>query len=172
MTNVRQIIINSPKYGQKICLVDSEDFEFVNCYKWFLVKGRHTFYASANKWSNNINRPFQMHRFIMKIYNDLTPKIIIDHKNGDALDNRKCNLRMCSNAENIRNAQISNNNTTGYKGVHMKKEHGRRKRYVAKIRTDVGEIGLGHFMSASEAAIAYNEAAIKYHGEFAFLNKV
>lgn len=107
-----------------------------------------------------------MHRFILGITD---PKIQVDHINGDSLDNRKINLRLCSNSENSRNRGANKNNTSGYKGVRFRKEYGT---YFATITVNRKEIYLGSFKTGKEAATAYNEAAIKYHDKFANLNEV
>jgi hypothetical protein len=93
----------------------------------------------------------------------------VDHVNGDKLDNRKCNLRLCTNSQNQSNRKISKKNTSGFKGVQP---HVRNGKMVARITVNKKNIYLGLFDSAKDAAIAYNEAAIKYHGEFANLNKI
>lgn len=102
-------------------------------------------------------------------------KILIDHINHNTLDNRKENLRLCSVNENNYNRKINKNNNSGYKGVHLARYNRKNKIYIyyrAKIQTDNIEVSLGLFKTAKDAAIAYNEAAKKYHGEFAYLNPI
>jgi hypothetical protein len=97
------------------------------------------------------------------------PMIEVDHKNNHGLVNLRNNLRSCSHAENQHNQQNPSNNTSGYKGVSWYK-------HVAKWRAQINfngkRIHLGYFDNKIEAAIAYNEAAVKYHGEFACINVI
>lgn len=99
------------------------------------------------------------------------PREIIDHINGDGLDNRKQNLRICTKSENACNRGIDRDNTSGYKGVcYISNKTKRVKRWIAQIAINKKHICIGYFHTKEEAAIAYNEAATKYHGEFAKLN--
>jgi len=90
---------------------------------------------------------------------------IIDHINGNILDNRKVNLRFCTHAENMFNKKIYKNNKCGYKGVHYDKGSFRVIIYFNRKR-----INVGNYATALEAAEAYNKHALLYHGEFAKLN--
>ena len=89
----------------------------------------------------------------------------VDHINGDKLDNRKENLRVCTHRENGKNQKISINNTSGYKGVFAN-----HKNWQAVIGVDGKPIYLGTYPSPEKAAEAYDVAAKKYHGDFANLN--
>jgi hypothetical protein len=95
--------------------------------------------------------------------------MIVDHINGNTLDNRKLNLRICKNEENVRNQKLSKRNKTGYKGVSYNK---RLEKFCATIRFKNKTICLGHFENKIDAAIAYNNSAIKYFGEFSKLNEI
>ncbi|MBG9769668.1 hypothetical protein ABD75_11005 [Bacillus vallismortis] len=94
---------------------------------------------------------------------------VVDHRNHDTLDNRRANLRLCSIGENNRNRKYSKHNTSEYKGVGWHKTNGR---YRARIKFNGKSIHLGYFKTEIEAAEAYNKAAIKFHGEFAEINKL
>ena len=104
-----------------------------------------------------------MHRFIMK------PKSneYVDHINGDKLDNRKENLRICTKKENQRNQKVRKDNTSGYKGVALM-----AGKYWRAYITSGGsrQKHLGNFKTKEEAARAYDEKAKEYFGEFARLN--
>lgn len=145
----------------KYALVDNEDFERLLKYKWFYTNGyaMRTGYNEENKRSF----PIYMHREIIKP----TGKKEIDHINGNGLDNRKNNLRICFHAENRRNGMKYKNNTSGYKGVNWYKKY---SKWRAKICVDYKTIHLGYFKNKLKAVWAYDKAAQEYHGEFAKLN--
>jgi hypothetical protein len=90
------------------------------------------------------------------------PGQVVDHVNGNPLDNRRDNLRICTRAENMRNRGVQRNNRLGVKGVYIN-----AGRYCAEIRCDGKKISLGRFLTLPEAAQAYAEAASKVHGQFA-----
>jgi hypothetical protein len=135
-------------------LIDHESFEKVRYHKW-CYQGRYV----KNK---NLGL---LHRFLLGYPDDP-----IDHINGDCLDYRIQNLRICRHKDNIRNSKLSKNNKTGFVGVCV--YHYDKMRYEAYIHVDRKKIGLGIHETAEEAARAYNEAAVKYFGEFARLNKI
>ena len=94
---------------------------------------------------------------------------VIDHIDGNSLNNQKNNLRICTQSQNCSNQKIGKSNTSGYKGVSYNKGQGK---YNSRIRFNKKLIHLGYFVNLKDAARAYNEAAVKYHGEFANLNKI
>ena len=104
----------------------------------------------------------------------LSPKgSYIDHINNNTLDNRQCNLRICSNRENLLNRSAPKNNTSGYKGVqYLPRLKNGKNPYSASISTNGKSNHLGYYSTAEAAATAYNESAIKLFGEFAWLNKI
>lgn len=144
-------------------IVDKEDYDFLIQWEWRATNFNGLYYATKTENGKQI----LMHRFLM---NDTQSNRFIDHKDGDTLNNQKSNLRPCSHAENMRNrVLICKTNTSGFKGVCWRKD---RLRWHAQIRFETKKINLGYFTSIIEAAKAYNEAAIKYHGEFARLNQI
>jgi hypothetical protein len=106
-----------------------------------------------------------MHRFIT----NAPPGTEVDHKNHDTLDNRDCNLRVCTKAQNQWNAKPRKDNVTGYKGVAW---HKATQKWVAHIKANGIKHHLGLFKTIREAVIAWNEAALKYHGEYVYLNPI
>jgi hypothetical protein len=108
-----------------------------------------------------------MHRIILerKLGRPLADGEKADHENRIGIDNRRCNLRPASNAENSRNQGIRNDNTSGFKGVHYHVQHGK---WVAKISIGQSEQKhLGYFDTPEEAAAAYESAAEQIFGDFA-----
>lgn len=91
----------------------------------------------------------------------------VDHANRNSTDNKAVNLRLATVNQNQRNKKIQKNNTSGYKGVCWDKN---RQKWKTHIHVDGKIINLGRFDTKEKAAIAYNEAALKYFGEFAYLN--
>lgn len=95
---------------------------------------------------------------------------LIDHINGNTLDNSRRNLRVCTHAENMRNRKIHKNNMLGTKGVYLEKRTGRPSRFVAQIRVGGRKIVLGRYRTIDAADAAYKDAALRHHGEFARIN--
>lgn len=158
-----EFIIKSKKYGEFKVLIDNEDWERVSKYNWFVGKQKgNKFRVSTNKIKGTQKR---LHRFILNI--EEGNKLQVDHINGDPLDNRKCNLRIIDNKSNSRNQSLRIKNTSGYKGVSWDK---RVRKFEAYIHVDYKKISLGFFNKKEDAAKIYNEAALKYFGDYAKLN--
>jgi hypothetical protein len=153
----------------KVALVDDEDFEYLNQWRWCLRgTGNGKFYAIRGFRKSkkcNVTCSISMHRQLMKPEKGY----VIDHLDGNTLNNQKNNLRICTQSQNIANSKISILNTSGYKGVRYNKQN---KRYYAVITFNRRAISLGGYIDIIDAARAYNKAAIKFHGEFANLNKI
>lgn len=107
---------------------------------------------------------FFAHRLAWLVTHGAWPQQQVDHINGIKTDNRLCNLRLASNAENTINRKKQANNKSGYKGVHFNKKHGK---YHAQITICKKCKHLGSFDTAEEASAAYQTAAKEFHGEFA-----
>jgi HNH endonuclease/AP2 domain len=146
------------------CLIDDEDFERLNQYKWGLVKSKTGSYAARGTRSNGVYRKILMHKELLPC---LDKKLIVDHINGNKLDNRKQNLRIVTRSQNLQNSKKRNDSNNKYKGV--RKQY--KDKYCARIQIDKNtRLYLGYFNSEIEAAKAYDEAAKKYFGEYAQLN--
>jgi len=141
-------------------MVDDIDFEYLNQWKWQLRHG----YATRNKEIKGKYYHVFMHRLINK-----TPDgLFTDHINLNKLDNRKTNLRNANKAQNSTNRIVRKDNTSGYKGVVW---HNVGNGYwKAYITIEKKHKHLGLFRDKIQAATAYNEAAIKYFGQYARLN--
>lgn len=155
-----------PLTQSKVSLVDDGDFENVNQYKWFAHKGNKskTFYAMRNVNIDGKKSCIYMHRFIC----NAVPKEQIDHKDNDGLNNQRSNFRRCNNAQNNANKGMYKKTVTGFKGVTR---CGRGGKYIqARITANGVKHSLGYYKTEIEAAMAYNEGAKIFHGEFASLN--
>ncbi len=139
-------------------IVDDDDYEALKVVKWYVSSG----YAVRSVASSGPRRQvvIRMHRLIACAPDG----IWTDHINGNRLDNRKCNLRICTPAENNRNVGKRKHNTSGYKGVSM---HIRNHCFTAQIRVHGTLFYLGSFSTAAKAHEAYKAAVKIYHGEFA-----
>tara|TARA_A100001515_G_scaffold99325_1_gene80194 strand:- start:286 stop:876 length:591 start_codon:yes stop_codon:yes gene_type:complete len=180
---------NKNELSDKYALVDDEDHEKVigakdkrgKPVKWYC----HNNNSKSGDYAMSGGRRKSIHRLVMG-----NPKgMCVDHINGDTLDNRKENLRVCSHSENLRNKRTKSTSQSGYKGVYEIKSP-RRKKYVSKKTGKVtyyehmpkkrfqayigngtgGHIKLGYYATAEEAAEAYDRKALDLYGEFARLN--
>lgn len=146
-----------------VALVDDEDFERVSKHKWFY----HSKYAWRMPPKTGKSRHRQsMHRFILGVTDR---RVGIDHKNSCTLDNRKANLRLATKSQNGANRGPNKNNKSGYKGVYWWTIGAR---WVAAVKVNKELVHLGYFKDKHSAAKAYNEAALRYFGDFAKLNEV
>jgi hypothetical protein len=143
-----------------ITLVDDEDFEALSQFAW--LRTNHG-YVIRYVGKTTIVR---MHRAVMDLA--LDDRRCVDHINGNKLDNRKCNLRICTRAENNRNRGLNRNNTSGFRGVIWLKTD---KRWEARIKSNGKTLYLGRFDTAEFAAEAYKIAAKELYGEFACFDR-
>jgi hypothetical protein len=142
--------------SNNVSLVDDEDYEFLSQWRWYEhVKGY--VYGRIDR------KKVFLHRFINKTPNGM----MTDHINHNKLDNRKCNLRTCTPAENQQNRPRKQKNLSGYRGVALTPNG----KFRAFICVNYKRMALGTFETAEEAAKIYNEHAYVYHGKFAILNK-
>lgn len=135
-------------------LVDDEDYEYLNNWKWYCSGG----YATRHSYIPY--KTLLMHRVVMGNPDGKE----VDHINHDKTDNRKSNLRICTREENARNHPIHKNNTSGFKGVTWNKK---ANKWQAQIRHCGKNVHIGVFEDKESASDAYKEMAKKLFGDFA-----
>jgi hypothetical protein len=142
----------------KTAIVDDEDYERVSSRKWHYNCG----YVKTNDYSNG-HIIIKLHRFIL----NAPENMIVDHINGDKLDNRKENLRLCTQNENTKNARKRASATSKYKGVSFPKT---RNKWQVQIQLNKKKMHVGYYTDEIEAAKAYDKKAAELFGEYAVLN--
>lgn len=158
--------IHSKSYGTKTVYVDDEDFNKVAYRPWNIStdRKRHTCYARGYVKKIKVNgktrdETLAMHRFIMNCPKDR----VIDHIDGNGLNNQKSNLRICTQKQNMLNQKLRSKNTSGFKGVHF---CNREKKWVAAIAIDKKKKFLGYFKTKEEAHDVWVLKAKEVRGEF------
>ena len=148
---------------ERAALVDDEDFSWLTQWYWGASYQWGNYYAVRYIKINGHRTSLQMHREIMKCPKGLQ----VDHINHNGLDNRRCNLRICTHQENHRNKLPKGKYP--YLGI-CKRADGRLKCWHARINYNKKGIDLGSYYTLEDAARAYDKAAKEYFGEFANLN--
>lgn len=146
----------------RICFVDEEDHASASQFKWYFDTG----YAARAVYDKTTGkqRKQKLHRFIT---GDTPKGLEVDHKDGEKLNNRRHNLRICTHAQNVKNKSLHKNNTSGYKGVSFFKPTGQ---WLVHIGVGGKSKHIGLFDQIEDAAKAYSQAASEHYGEFAKLN--
>jgi len=147
-----------------VCLVSKDDVGLVDSWNWTALVspiGR----VSAVRRENDGSKFFYMHRQILSPENG----VVVDHINGDATDNRRPNLRLCTQGQNTKNRRSPKKGmkTSEFKGVWTEPN---RKGWCASLRVNYKTIHLGTFENEADAARAYDDAAVKHFGEYALTN--
>jgi hypothetical protein len=143
----------------KTAIIDEDDFFLISQYRWWAKLKGSKWYAETKINGKNVS----MHRFLTQAPKDT----IVDHKDGDGLNNRRSNLRFATAQQNAWNTQVYPGRD--FKGVSFRKDRGL---YRAYITVENRYYHLGHFATAELAAEAYDKAAQELFGEFACLNEV
>ena len=149
-----------PLNPDTVALVDDTDYDQVRAYNWFLSG---TGYAVGFVPIDGKYKLTYLHRLLM----NAQPGEIVDHINGDVLNNRRDNLRLATPQQNGQNKRLSPLSTTGLKGVGY---HKKRRKYHTRIQRQGIRYHLGFFDDAETAALAYDAAARMLFGEFAVCN--
>ncbi len=148
----------------KFAIVDDDMFDHLNQWKWYFNQGYAVRAVTLRNGTKRQGKIF-MHRIV-----NLTPDhLFTDHLNGNKLDNRKENLRVCTTAQNAMNSVKKRFNKSGYKGV-SKASHS--EKWMAAFRKNGKQVYLGLFETKQMAAKTYDKAVKKHFGEFAKLNLV
>lgn len=148
------------KYKVKV-IVDDENYEYLNSFYWQADKNN----CVCGAYNKNSKKRILIHRLILKAkdYQE------IDHINGNRLDNQKCNLRFVTSSQNKINRGARKDCKSGFKGVSW---HKQRNKWTARIMYKNKYHSLGLYEDIKKAADAYNNAAINYYGEYAWINKL
>lgn len=141
----------------KVTVVDDDDFESLNQYKWYRASHGYVVRNRLKKEGGGSTKIY-MHRQIARCVEDQ----IVDHISGDKLDNRRGNLRICTTAQNVRNCCVSKNNKLGVKGVSLSMG----KYYMARVFHEGRVKFCKRFKTIEEAKSAYDFHAKLHHGEF------
>jgi len=149
----------------QVALVDESDYDLLNQWKWCVKKDRNTYYAMRGVERNGKSKSIMMHRLILGLKkNDSTQA---DHVDGNGLNNRRSNLRVCTNQQNQFNQRHQIGKSSKYKGVCWNKKD---KIWTAQIRKDQKSYHLGSFRNERDGALAYNKKAKEFFGEYAQIN--
>lgn len=140
--------------------IDDEDYPIVQGRAWYITKRGYV--ATSIRKDGKVNN-VNLHRLLIKTDGNVD----VDHINGNKMDNRRTNLRICTHQQNSCNQKKRSTNKSGYTGVSFFKATGQ---YEAYIWCNYKKIYLGLFDSAVEAAMARDKAALIYHGQYARLN--
>lgn len=156
---MKQIKLTQGQYA----LVDDEDYEDLNKQNWCVAYTNVYRAVGYSKRVNGERTTIHMSRVIM----NAKKGEMVDHRNHNTLDNRKNNLRICTNSQNQMNSLPQENGASKYKGVHWRKN---RKHWMARIMVSGKEMYIGSFDNEISACHAYDEKAKELFGKFAYLN--
>jgi AP2 domain/HNH endonuclease len=138
--------------------IDEEDFEFVSSRAWYSNRSRRATYVIT------VDRPSKDRVSLHRLLLDAPEGRMVDHIDGNGLNNTRGNLRLCSAFENQHNTRLRLNNTSGYKGVDW---HRRSGRWRARVRVNHKTHHLGLYDTPEQAAEVARAFREKVHGEFA-----
>lgn len=153
--------IEIPLTRGKVAIIDEDDFEIVSQHKWHAGTDGWNWYAQTNiPREGGGQRTIKMHRLLLGLTD---PKIQVDHRDGDGLNNRRENIRACTASENQWNTGAQINNSSGFKGVNWDKQC---RKWKAAIWVNGKRKHLGLHDTPEAAYAAYCADALELHGEF------
>lgn len=159
------VVAISMKDG-RIVFFDETDYSTVKDFHWCPRKFGNTFYATAHEFGGGRRGPISMHRLILGLKKG--DGKVVDHKDGNGLNNKRENLRLCTHSQNTANSNFKNS-SAGFIGVFHRKGKTSNP-FDATIKYNGKSIFLGSFKTPKEAAMARDKKAIELFGEFAKLN--
>lgn len=146
----------------KYALVDDEDYRLLKDFRWHAALNKGNWYART---SRNGRGSVGMHSIIL--WCPQNNGLVIDHINGNGLDNRRKNLRVCTTQANGMNRKVSKKNKFGISGVRKVEKKITKRYWRAEIVFNGERIDLGAFRTKADAIKARKEAEKKYYGEYA-----
>jgi hypothetical protein len=157
---LKEITLYGKLANGHVALVDDEDYELVNQYRWHVIQEpkHRTLYAGYTVYKDGQWSGLRMHNLIMGVKG-------IDHKDHDGLNNQRSNLRVATQRQNGASRQANQHGTSQLKGVYWDKDAGK---WRTSIRVNGRLHNLGRFDDELEAKRVYDAAALEYFGEFAF----
>jgi hypothetical protein len=153
-------VIKLPLSKNKYALVDDEDYPKVSKHKWFVIQRGKSEHACRTVIENGNKRTEYLHRALL----NPNSNEVVDHINGNGLDNQKANLRLCTKQQNSWNSDKNTKNVSGYKGVSFEKTTGK---WRVRIRKDGKSYSYGLYEQAEEASKVYLEKAQELFGQYA-----
>lgn len=158
--------------GKYFVEIDEEIYQYIKHWKWAVAIRKNTCYAYRHTKVNRKSISVMLHRFIMGVAFE---KVEVDHIDGNGLNCKQSNLRICTAKENKKNIHKKKKSSSQYLGVHRTYtvSNGVKSRFSWRAyisHNGKKNIHLGCFNIEEDAARAYDEAAKIYHGEFANLN--
>lgn len=160
--------VRIPLSSGEFATVDDVDADWLLSRMWHVAKRSGRKYATANIWSGGKGKTVYMHRLIA----GAVPGQVVDHIDGDGLNNTRANLRICSTKENSRNRSHSGRGESGFLGVYRVGKTRARSpnQWFGCVKVDGKPIRTTVFPTPEEAARKRDELAMLHHGEFAALN--
>lgn len=150
-------IYGIPLSRGQMALIDKKDFDKVKDYGW------HAYFDSVGKTFYAVTRTHGIRLIMHRLILNAPDSLVVDHIDHNGLNNRRSNIRICTQSQNCMNKKGQSNSTTGYRGVSF---HKRKNKFQATIMVNRKQMYLGSFNTALEASGAYQAAAKKLFGEF------